>query len=811
MKYKQRFHSTFYDVDNNKIDVQIYKNVEDATEVTDEVLTLSADAISIKYVSDDIFQPLKQSGCTINILTNSILTDLYTGELNKVTVKVFKNDTLFWFGFLTPNIYSSEFESDLDLLQLEFVDVVSNLENVKFSKSENSISSFYDIITAALKRIDTGCTINKVYLHNSLTIDGGHDVLKNLYIQERNFYDESEEPQTYKEVIEDILRYLGMTLIQFQDRYYLIDYEALKSGNYSFTKFDLTEESSEIVTLEQDKRTLGTIGVSSANASISLGNIYNQVSIVANCNPADSVQPDLIDNDDLEAVSSVESKLYSSGKPNYKNYEVNHYISKSKGNWNIDGKCTFAENVRDYPTWSNLANVIEGTFYDNIFLYEKDKVPESPSYTSYLANSWNTANVAYKDFDKLIINNPEQPKVFIAKGGAFVINLSFVLSKMNYWYENLNQNIEDTELKTKCWFPTSLSYGGKWFDGSKWRTDQDWTFINTYIPDASVGSPTIDEVQDSGLMYNIYNSDKSICISVSESVYNSYTGYKDTTVPDSWEVEDEDYGTPNGHYHTEYEQMSCYTNGTTSYKVNEYTIERILLKNKFAIRTDFIKYPDLFNNTNSLENQVSWKQGYANPVQGNIIPLGDMTICGEIDLKISRPFLAQSLSNWMYYMNRNTDGIKAVYISDFVFKYLNENGLKDKNTGETIDSDILYKNVINSDNITELDDITMRVNTYSPVAASYSYVIKKDGSNYDFVDTLSKYGHTDSNKMEVFNIGKYVDHYSKPKFIYTNTLHNKNILPYSIISMKSLNKDMFVDSITYDMKNDSAEVNLKEV
>jgi CRISPR/Cas system-associated protein Cas7 (RAMP superfamily) len=180
--YKLRYYSTFKDICNNTLRLEIYKDLEET--VTAEELILSADAVSIEYSSEDLFKPLKQSGCSVNVLTSTVLIDLYTGKLNDVTIKIYKNDSLFWFGYLTPNIYSSEFSSDYDLLTLEFVDCIAQLENIKYTyiSSKGTIRSFYEVVTYILDKIDTAKTIDMIYLHNGLQINLSDDLLNKLMI-----------------------------------------------------------------------------------------------------------------------------------------------------------------------------------------------------------------------------------------------------------------------------------------------------------------------------------------------------------------------------------------------------------------------------------------------------------------------------------------------------------------------------------------------------------------------------------------------------------------------------------------------------
>lgn len=79
-----------------------------------------------------------------------------------------------------------------------------------------------------MNKTDSEKLINNIYVHTSLSVDGNNKVMEKLSIQERNFFDEENESEKTKEVLEDIFSFLGMTLIQYQNSYYIIDYEAIK-------------------------------------------------------------------------------------------------------------------------------------------------------------------------------------------------------------------------------------------------------------------------------------------------------------------------------------------------------------------------------------------------------------------------------------------------------------------------------------------------------------------------------------------------------------------------------------------------------
>lgn len=720
--YKERFHSTFYDRDNNKVSIHIYKNVEESENIVSQELTLSSNAVTITYQSDEIFQPLKQSGCTISVLTDDILTDLYTGKINDVMVNIYKNEELFWMGFLTPNLYSSEYQTSLDLLQLEFIDVVSNLENIKYSSSGNGVNSFYNIITDALSKIDEGHIINSIYLHKSLSIDDDNDILNSLFIQERNFYDEGEEPQTCKSVIEDILRYIGMSLIQYKDSYILLDYESLKKGYYDFIKYDLIENTISSASFQEDKRTISEIGVYNNQATISMGDIYNKISIVANNNPINDLLPDLFDglvnqNEDpnkyyeleysLAGMDEVIDELYQEiAKYKYLVAFFNSEKWENFGAWHNEQH--FKELTPDNISGSN--GIYKGTYYQKMAKYKKeDGEPSTLRWEDYLTM---VAITPYPDTPSFWI----EKKNSVFKGGYFIIDLKYILSRSIYaMIEEPYIDITDPNPKrvvfegefSDCKFPAQLQIGEYYYNGKDWQK----------------------------------------------------------------------------------EECKFY----------------LCRKNKEGEEVFYTEY--------SLTNQVSYTENLIDSGDGVLISLpSNIILQGDLKFKV---YALENLGGGFTQKGGTftppESVVKCCHISDFKFVYTTKNTNIDVFNPENNEPDVLYQNEIDSDNITEFEDIDLRVNTYSPKAVSYSYVIKNTTSGYDFVDTLKKIGYEVEKKIEEYLIEKYFNQYSIPRIKYSNMLHNKDLKPFTSIISTSLNKTLYVNSLIYNLTDNSVEANLIEL
>ena len=75
-----------------------------------------------------------------------------------------------------------------------------------------------------------------------MSLNGSVDLLNNLYISERNFFDEEGEAENCKNILEYIAKYLNCTCLYSDDSIYLINYDSLSSIK-SFTTYNLVDDT----------------------------------------------------------------------------------------------------------------------------------------------------------------------------------------------------------------------------------------------------------------------------------------------------------------------------------------------------------------------------------------------------------------------------------------------------------------------------------------------------------------------------------------------------------------------------------------
>lgn len=811
--YKLAYYSQFYDINNNLIRVEIYRFQEKA--LTPIELTLAANAISIQYESDSIFKPLKLSGCSINVLTKNVLSDLYTGKINDVQIRIYKNNSLFWLGYNSPNIYSQEYKDDLDLMTIEGIDTLSFLEYKPYQYYKNNeMVSFIDIIYSILSVAEPNKIIKNIYVHSSINYK-----LDQLAIFERNFFDEEGEAEKMKEVLADLFSYLGMTLIQYQDSFLILDYEALKKGITDFTLYDRTTLKSTLVTLPESKFNLSEVGVAESNCTISLGDVFNKISIIANTNQVENVIPDAIEDENAiinydenpfkiwESTTVIDKKEYTLLNSYFKHSEE-YYSSDFTLKKKVESPYGSAdtEDVTQL-TGDNIDDVVKGSFIQKCVDYKTDEEPSSLKWKSYLSfinhsysGNWDWQLYMMPDvpYIRTPYLNLEKKPTMIVKGGYFIISMKFKYSQHNRANSCLKSdntitfnNLAISAKDVNTYIPCRLVIGNYFYDGDSWVNYDEYNakvengyykYIRQYI--TTSGDYYWYKIRNQfGYWEYVHKSTYEAStaeklsgkLDIADGIYfldESYTGNKEDFI---W-VEPE-------YFH------ECF------------------LGDRFYLIRKNQRDEQCFDTEMTLTNTVSWRMQLADSNEGVAIKLPDQVIQGQLEFQL---FQEKYLGSAGELNNGYWSAVcKAMHISELKLIYTTSDTVENIYTGKSYDPDILYSNEINENYVTELNDIKLKINTYNPKATSYSYVI--DLLNNDFLEETYNYATNETKLQEHHLIQKYYNHYSTPKFIYQNVLKNKGITPYSIIKENTLNKDMLVNNVVYDLANDSVDVQLIEI
>ena len=801
MSYKNIYYSTFKDVDDNTIDIEIYK--KDST-LTESELQCVADSVSINYEgTTDVFKPIKCSDCQINIVTKTVLNELYSALGNNIYCIIKRNNHIFWYGFTVPCLYTTDFNDEFNSLSLQFNDILSTLASYQYeyvSDATNNITSTYQIIKHIIKRIDEDKIIKNVYVMSNKTIEGKNDLLNSIYLNERNFFDEKGESENCKDVLEYISQYLNTTLYYQDEALYFVDYQALNRYD-KYIQYNLENDTITKDIVLSDKVSNVNSIIYEANATIELNELYNQITVIANTNKYDDLIDSPTDEGDLTNQNTDENKYYETKKTiNNEEYTYLNAFFKSKGNYNYlvpfsvnyDTKERF--NINEV-TIDNFDSVYAGTLWQKAIKYKSSEEPSSLNWDTYLSfiHSYNGSKPYGLIDDCFLSYNQDVAKFNVIEGGYIILNMNY---RFSFWRNPLDefQYGGNYQYDYNTLIPCRLRIANQYFDGEQFR---DYSTIerreqNGYYNDVRI----TDSYSGIHRIYRIYDEygDRYYVL---EDEYNAYQGSKDsseTTDPNLcyWYVKGQ---TAEGY------NIQCY--------VDEEYYHESRLKDKFYLVTKNKDNDEIYADK-QLTNTVSWRMNITDATDGVAIKLPDTPLTGKILLELYRP---NDLGTYVdAKLTSEHAGIRylyAMHISDISIKYanVNEKGIFET---ESDDNDIKYTNIIDDKIVNEFEDIEFRINTYSTKQNSYSYAMLKDNNTFKFAENFKDSVTSDEDIAECLCVKKYANYYSKPRFIFGNSLKNDDIKLYSLFNNRNIGKTLSIASIEYHLDTNSTNATLIE-
>lgn len=136
MSYGLKYWFEFYDRFSRTCKAEIY---QDGYSGSSSEISRSGDTpVRIIYdASDDIYQPLIGSECTLEILsqTNMQYAEFLTVARREYFVKILQGTKVFWAGFVVPEGYQEKFSDPPYIVGIKAVDIIGDLKNYDYFKN----------------------------------------------------------------------------------------------------------------------------------------------------------------------------------------------------------------------------------------------------------------------------------------------------------------------------------------------------------------------------------------------------------------------------------------------------------------------------------------------------------------------------------------------------------------------------------------------------------------------------------------------------------------------------------------------------
>lgn len=314
-------HGSFLSQQSDTITVHIVtgndrtQTIEIGTEKAD--VYFSGDPAEIENEVNDTFDVLLRNSAKIRLLCGNLIKDLFSTSCRDAVVNIYKNDTCIFAGFIEPQTLSQPYNDRWDELELNCIDALSALQYSKyknvgalgviyaFVKAEAAQRSFYDIATEILQGVTEGLDILgnqniKFWYDGSKAVDAQtanrYQVFKQLSISDLLFLgDDESDVWQQDEVLEELLKYLNLHIVQDGFNFYIFSWESVKAAPDKIIWHDIVANSTK--TTAQQAVTIALANVADCDTTISIGDVYNQLLLTAKVEDIESVIESPLDDD----------------------------------------------------------------------------------------------------------------------------------------------------------------------------------------------------------------------------------------------------------------------------------------------------------------------------------------------------------------------------------------------------------------------------------------------------------------------------------------------------------------------------------
>lgn len=317
-------HGHFYNQKEERIEVHILTGGDRTKETVigekNGELSFTDDPVELTSQVNDTFDHLLCQQATVRLLARNFVPDFFCASCRDAVVNIYREGKCLFAGFIEPQSYSQGYNEEFDEIELSCIDALTALQYAKY-RDVGSLGVLYNVVKAEaeqrtflamLKEILGGVTAEldivggnaMRYLYDgSKAVDdlaGNHyAIFGQLTVSELLFLgDEEDDVWQQDEVLEEILKYLNLHIVQDGFTFYLFSWESVKGDERIYWRDLLTGAS---VTTARQTTDIVTGLVTDTDTKISVGEVYNKIMLTAKVESMESVIESPLDNDLLKS------------------------------------------------------------------------------------------------------------------------------------------------------------------------------------------------------------------------------------------------------------------------------------------------------------------------------------------------------------------------------------------------------------------------------------------------------------------------------------------------------------------------------
>lgn len=811
--------------------------------------------VVIQTEADTLFDPIKTQSATIQIVSDGYLFDLYSTGYD-VSVEIKKDNAVIFKGYVTPNIY----QQDWNNISIITVQCISEIAALKY-KDYNTIGSKRDIYTIyeILKHCLSSTNYNWINLiaKTALGIDNTsyRAILKNIYLDETNFFDDNEEQTPWKinAVIEEIMKIMNFSLVEDNGELFMINYTDGLDQSCFFSTYYLDDNSFEYENTNLNVTSIIPSMYYSSSNNLSLDETYSKIIVKANTYPYENVFESILDSDKwwlLDVYTKQLADIYNS-----------MYVPSVKWSLTTDGNTTATSAYFLYFTSNTMAP-------NQYYVDANDNLQAWSSPHDYITSLLADPS-AYQS---------EQTDPRYKVGVSLMKMASYDITKANL--------VSSLQWKDTIILYTGLNnFNGDFVSSSDWDDYKlrclnyisdnfsTYTLANNFIPSNYLLK--FESEQDVIVSNNSYLTiNGSICINDIEYEGSAaeYSRNGNFKKPISYMLNDTSYGLDDDK--REYygfpildvqlrvgNKICCsyvVTEGQDAYMTVNYkwcTPQEVTQNPDYEpyitipVGTDTFSYFKFYDITNTCD----WRLGLENG-KGFAIPMkAEDNLSGKLSIYIVGPnvmayvryletfndfkklpttvptyTVARNPGNiwgngwatsWLTYNVSyhgtfpNTVLIQELAIDIKEVKYYSITDAATKKNSNNKKTDQQYENILNAGNVNDAKEIECKINTQDQSKfRSFSSLLKEVDDEYDYISKMTMDG-TNWRIQENNVVQTMTEHYSQPKVIFECDLQGCDFTNYELLEHTGINNGvkMIVNKQTKNLRETDTELQLVQI
>lgn len=324
-------HGHFYNQREERIEVHILTGGDHTKETVigekNGELSFTDDPVELTSQVNDTFDHLLCQQATVRLLARNFVPDFFCASCRDAVVNIYREGKCLFAGFIEPQSYSQGYNEEFDEIELSCIDALTALQYAKY-RDVGSLGVLYNVVKAEAEQRTFLVMLKEILgrVTAELDIVGGNamrylydgskavdDLAGNRYaifgqltVSELLFMgDEEDDVWQQDEVLEEILKYLNLHIVQDGFTFYLFSWESVKGDERIYWRDLLTGAS---VTTARQTTDIVTGLVTDTDTTISVGEVYNKIMLTAKVESMESVIESPLDNDLLKSPFSNKQK-----------------------------------------------------------------------------------------------------------------------------------------------------------------------------------------------------------------------------------------------------------------------------------------------------------------------------------------------------------------------------------------------------------------------------------------------------------------------------------------------------------------------